>query len=63
VFGEYSYMNFGTKNVNFSSTGIVPGFGAAGALADTTAVRLTMQTALVGVNYKFNWGNPVSAKY
>jgi len=63
VFGEYNYMNFGTKNVNFPSTGVVPGFGAAGALADTAAVRLTMQTALVGVNYKFNWGNPVSAKY
>jgi hypothetical protein len=32
-------------------------------LADTNAIRLTIQTATVGVNYKFNWGNPVVAKY
>jgi outer membrane immunogenic protein len=63
VFGEYNYMNFGTRNVDFLSTGLVPGFGAAGALADTNAVRLTTQTAIVGVNYKFNWGGPVVAKY
>ena len=63
LFGEYNYMNFGTKNVNFPSTGLVPGFGAAGALADTNAIKLTAQTALVGVNYRFNWGGPVVAKY
>jgi outer membrane immunogenic protein len=63
VFGEYNYMDFGTKNVNFPSTGIVPGFGPAGALADTNAVRLTTQTAIAGINYKFNWGGPVIAKY
>jgi outer membrane immunogenic protein len=62
VFGEYDYMDFGTKNVNFASTGLVPGFGPAGALADTNAVRPTIQTALVGVNYKFNLGGPVVAK-
>jgi outer membrane immunogenic protein len=63
VFGEYNYMNFGTKNVNFQSTGSVPGFGAAGALADTNAIKLTTQTVIAGVNYKFNWGGPVVAKY
>lgn len=63
VFGEYNYMDFGTKNVNFSSTGLVPGFGPAGALADTNAIRLTAQEAIVGVNYRFNWMSPVVAKY
>jgi len=63
VFGEYNYMDLGTKNVNFPSSGLVPGFGAAGALADTNAIKLTTQTAIVGVNYKFNWGGPVVAKY
>jgi outer membrane immunogenic protein len=63
VFGEYSYLDFGTKNVDFPSTGIVPGFGAAGALSDTNAIRLSMQTVLVGVNYKFNLASPVVAKY
>jgi outer membrane immunogenic protein len=63
VFGEYNYMDFGTRNVNFPSTGIVGGFGPAGALADTNAIRLNIQTVLAGVNYKFNWGEPVVAKY
>jgi outer membrane immunogenic protein len=63
VFGEYNYMNFGTKSVNFTSTGIVPGFGAAGTLADTNAIKLTAQNAIVGVNYKFNWANAGAARY
>jgi outer membrane immunogenic protein len=63
VFGEYNYMDFGTKNVNIISTGMVPGFGAAGALADTAATKLRTQTLIVGVNYKFNWGNALAAKY
>jgi outer membrane immunogenic protein len=41
VLGEYNYLDFGTKNVNFRSSGLVPGFGPAGALADTNAVKLT----------------------
>jgi outer membrane immunogenic protein len=63
VFGEYNYLDFGTKNVNFPSTGLVPGFGPAGALADTNAIRLTAQEVIFGVNYKFNWDSPVVAKY
>jgi outer membrane immunogenic protein len=63
VFGEYNYMDFGTKNVNISSTGMVPGFGPAGALADTAATKLRTQTLIVGVNYKFNLGGAVAAKY
>lgn len=54
LFAEYGYLRFGTRNVNFSSAGLVPGFGPAGALADTNAISLTTQTAVVGVNYKFN---------
>jgi outer membrane immunogenic protein len=63
VFGEYNYMNFETKSVNFFSAGLVPGFGPVGALADTNAVKLTAQQAIIGVNYKFNWGSPVVARY
>ena len=61
VFGEYNYMDFGTKNVDFVSTGAGGvAFGPAGSLSDTVAIRLTAQTALVGVNYKFNFGGQVS---
>lgn len=64
VFGEYNYMDFGTKNVNLYSTGlVVAGFGVAGALSDTIAMRLRSQEAIAGINYKFNWAGPVVAKY
>jgi len=57
VFGEYNYLDFGRKDIAF-----VPGPGTAGA-ADVISTRLTIQQALVGVNYKFNWGGPVVARY
>jgi outer membrane immunogenic protein len=59
VFGEYNYMDFGRKDIGF-----IAGPTTVGA-ADVVRTRLTTQTALVGVNYKFNWGwgAPVTAKY
>ena len=64
VFGEYNYLDFGTKSSNLYSTGLVnPGFGAAGALSDTVSLRLRSQEALVGANYRFDWASPVVAKY
>jgi outer membrane immunogenic protein len=64
VFGEYNFMDFGTRNVDLFSTGQVnPGFGPAGALSDTIQMRLRSQETIVGVNYKFNWAGPVVAKY
>jgi outer membrane immunogenic protein len=63
VFGEYDFIDFGKKNVNFFSIGSGGGlFGASGALADTNVIRLKTQTAIVGVNYKFGCGSPVVAK-
>ena len=57
VFGEYSYMDFGRRHVNYAAA---PGtFG----LPDVVSTRLTIQTVLVGVNYKFNWSAPIVAKY
>jgi outer membrane immunogenic protein len=57
VFGEFNYMDFGRKNINFV---MAPGtFGTA----DVLRTRLQMDQFLVGVNYKFNWAQPVVAKY
>jgi outer membrane immunogenic protein len=57
VFGEYNYLDFGTRNVSYVQA---PGtFG----LADVVSTKLTAQQALVGINYKFNWGGPVVARY
>ena len=57
VFGEFNYMDFGRSDINF-----VAGPATVGA-PDIVRTRLTMDTALVGVNYKFNWAHPVVAKY
>jgi outer membrane immunogenic protein len=55
VFAEYNYMDFGNGIAPY-----VTGPGAVGPPNVLTA-RLTAQTALVGVNYKFNWAGPVAA--
>jgi outer membrane immunogenic protein len=57
VFGEFNHMDFGRKNISF-----VAAPGTVGA-ADVVRTRLQVEQALVGVNYKFNWGGPVIAKY
>jgi outer membrane immunogenic protein len=59
VFGEYNYMDFGHRTLAFAAS---PGF----VFTDTLSSHLTVQQALVGVNYKFNWGwggAPVAARY
>jgi outer membrane immunogenic protein len=63
VFSEYNYLDFGTKNVDLYSTIGLPGFGAAGSLSDTIAMRIRSQEIIAGINYKFNWSSPVVAKY
>jgi outer membrane immunogenic protein len=63
VFGEYNYMDFGRKDIGFVSALTGGGF-VAGAPSEVVSTRLTAQQALVGVNYKFNFGGPaVVAKY
>jgi outer membrane immunogenic protein len=58
VFGEYNYMDFGRKNV-----GYVTGPLAVG-IPSVVSTRFEVQQALVGVNYKFNFGSaPLVAKY
>jgi outer membrane immunogenic protein len=57
VFAEYNYMDFGRQDIAFTA-----GPGTIG-LPSVNSTHLTMQTALVGVNYKFNWAQPVVAKY
>jgi outer membrane immunogenic protein len=57
VFGEFNYMDFGYKNINFvAAPGLNPN-------ADVVRTRLQVDQFLAGVNYKFNFGGPVVAKY
>jgi outer membrane immunogenic protein len=57
VFGEFNYMNFGNTDVRFVQA---PG---TGGVADVVRTKLEVEQFLVGVNYKFNFGGPVVAKY
>lgn len=57
LFGEYNYADFGRKDITFTA-----GPGTVGA-PTINSTRLNVQTALVGLNYKFNWAQPVVAKY
>ena len=57
VFGEFNYMDFGTKDVSFVNGPLTVG------LPDVVRTKLEVEQFLVGVNYKFNFGGPVVAKY
>ncbi|MEW6642787.1 MAG: outer membrane protein [Pseudomonadota bacterium] len=52
---EYQYYNFGKTNVNL----VAPGTGLATAVSYDRDVH----TVKAGINYRFNWGGPVVAKY
>jgi outer membrane immunogenic protein len=57
VFGEYNYIDFGAGSVAFTAApGLLP-------VGEHVNIVENVQTVTVGVNYKFNWGGPVVAKY
>jgi outer membrane immunogenic protein len=59
VFGEFNYMDFGNKDVLFRSGPLVVPTDPNNLLR----TKLEIEQFLVGVNYKFNFGGPVVAKY
>lgn len=56
VFAEYNYMWIEDKSGQHFAA--IPGF-----VSETLNVKPVVQTALIGVNYKFHWDGPVVAKY
>jgi outer membrane immunogenic protein len=56
VFAEYNYLGFGTKNVTFAPT-------LAGGVGDVVAVKQDVQTAFLGVNWRFNWTGALASRY
>jgi outer membrane immunogenic protein len=59
AFIEYNYIGFDKKNEVFT---LNPAFAPPGATVNAD-IRNTLSVAKVGVNYKFDWGTPVVAKY
>jgi outer membrane immunogenic protein len=62
AFAEYNYMDFGRRDVQHISAVTGSGF-VAGLPSEVISTRLEVSTATVGVNYKFNFGGPVVARY
>jgi outer membrane immunogenic protein len=59
VFAEYNYMGFGNNSTTLNYTAPNP----ANALPYSYNFTNNLQTVLVGVNYRFNLGGPVVARY
>jgi outer membrane immunogenic protein len=59
AFVEYNYIEFDKKNERFPINPLIAGPGVA-VNADLTH---KLSIAKIGVNYKFDWGTPVVAKY
>jgi outer membrane immunogenic protein len=53
---EYNYMDFGTETYNF----VDPAFGG---IFVTKEIEQQLHVVKAGINYRFNWGAPVVARY
>lgn len=58
AFVEYNYIDFEKKNEAFNIA-VAPG----AALVVNADLKNKLSVAKVGINYKFNWGSPVVARY
>jgi opacity protein-like surface antigen len=60
---EYAFTNFWTVKLEYDFLGL-SNWSTAGILPnDTLSIHRQIQTLTVGVNYKFDWGGPLVAKY
>src|SRR4051794_26523120 len=61
VAGEYRHTDFGNRSTSFD---IPSGLAAAPIFATgTSSSRVTVDQATARLNYRFNWGGPVVARY
>jgi outer membrane immunogenic protein len=57
IFAEFNYMNFGSKSFTFTP------YAGALAVPDSVTAKESVETVLFGLNYRFNYGGPVVARY
>jgi opacity protein-like surface antigen len=53
---EYDFLDFGTKNYNFSNLSVTPVGGVITPLVLPVAIRSSTSLITAGINYRFNWG-------
>lgn len=63
AFVEYNYYDFGNKTQNYNYTLSIPVIPLNLNIPIPTELDEKFHTVKVGVNYKFNWGAPVVARY
>jgi len=58
---EYNYIDYGNKIVNFTVVDCF--FGPCGTSTFSQAIKETKQLAKIGLNYRFTYDQPISARY
>lgn len=53
---EYDFLDFGTKNYNFSNLSVTPAGGVIAPLVLPVSIRSNTHLITAGINYRFNWG-------
>ena len=53
---EYDFLDFGTKNYNFSNLNVLPVGGVITPLVLPVSIRSSTSLITAGINYRFNWG-------
>ncbi|HZE51869.1 MAG TPA: outer membrane beta-barrel protein [Bradyrhizobium sp.] len=59
---EYDHLFMGTRAVTFTSAGVLGGI-PAGSIFRTDSIRQDVDMVTARINYRFNWGSPLVAKY
>jgi outer membrane immunogenic protein len=59
---EYDHLFMGNRDVTFISRGVLANIPAGGVFR-TDSIRQDVDLITARINYRFNWGGPVVAKY
>lgn len=59
---EYDHLFMGNRAITTTSTGVLAGI-PAGSVFRTDSIRQDVDMVTARINYHFNWGGPLVAKY
>jgi outer membrane immunogenic protein len=59
---EYDHLFMGNRGTTFTSAGVLAGI-PAGSIFRTDSIRQDVDMVTARINYRFNWGGPLVAKY
>jgi outer membrane immunogenic protein len=59
---EYDHLFMGNRGITTTSFGVLAGI-PAGSIFRTDSIRQDVDMVTARINYRFNWGGPVAARY